>query len=290
MVIKNLVLSGGAYNGLHILGALRHLDAEGYYQTKNIERIYAASAGALVGALLCMRLSWDDLMNYIINRPWEKLIKIPDDVFFQTLTKKGLFDKSLVAGVIEYLLGMNDLPVDVTLAAFHEFSGIELHISTLRLSDFNLVEMTHISHPEVALVDAVYMSTTIPFVFQPVFMDGSYYVDGGLINNFPIKSCMEQGGNADETLALKIKTNRSAQGLGPDSSIFYYGFFLFDKLIREINAGAEDTPNTVLIPCLPTNMKEGAAVLSSKEKRREYVERGAEYARLFLTYRTEAAV
>ncbi len=289
MAIKNLVLSGGNYNGLHILGALHHLDTKGFYKMGEVERIYGASAGALIGALLCMRLAWDDLMNYIVNRPWEKLIKLPDDVLFQTLAKKGLLDKGLVAGIIEYLLGMNDLPVDVSLAAFFEFSGIELSISTLRLSDFTLVEMTHKTHPEVTLVDAIYMSTTIPFVFQPLFMDGSYYVDGGLINNFPIKTCMLEGGSAAETLALKVKTERSASGLGPDCSIFYYGFFLLDKLVREVNSHTEEAPNTVLIPCHSTNFKEALAVLSSREKRQEYIDRGAEYARLFLAYREGVA-
>ena len=34
---------------------------------------------------------------------------------------------------------------------------------------------------------AIRMSMSVPFVFEPVMHDGCYYVDGGTIDNYPIK-------------------------------------------------------------------------------------------------------
>ena len=61
MTIKNLVLSGGAYKGFYTIGALNHLSKTEFYKIENIEKIYGTSVGSFIGAVLCLKLNFDDI-------------------------------------------------------------------------------------------------------------------------------------------------------------------------------------------------------------------------------------
>ena len=69
MTIKNIVLSGGAYKGFYTIGALKYLSENKFYNIEEIEKVYGTSVGSLLGALLCLKLNWEDLIEYAINKP-----------------------------------------------------------------------------------------------------------------------------------------------------------------------------------------------------------------------------
>ena len=43
---------------------------------ESIESIYACSSGAFIGVLLCLNLNINDIIEYFIERPWNKLFTI----------------------------------------------------------------------------------------------------------------------------------------------------------------------------------------------------------------------
>ena len=94
-MIKHIVLAAGAYKGLYILGALNYLSSIGYYNIENIETIYGGSVGGLIGAVLCLKIQWEDLIKYIIERPWNKAVKIDGNLIFSVVTQKGLFNEEV---------------------------------------------------------------------------------------------------------------------------------------------------------------------------------------------------
>ena len=59
------------------------------------------------------------------------------------------------------------------------------------------------------LIDAVYMSSSIPFIFKPRYYNGTYVLDGGLSTHFPIELCIENGANPDNILGIKIHRCKS---------------------------------------------------------------------------------
>ena len=91
MPIKYLILGGGGYMGLSALGALYELHQERFYHINNIERIYATSIGAFLGTMLCLKIEWDIMIDYIKDRPWHKIISFTPDMLFDTIDKKGGF-------------------------------------------------------------------------------------------------------------------------------------------------------------------------------------------------------
>ena len=42
------------------------------------------------------------------------------------------------------------------------------------------------STPNISIIDAVAASMCVPFISKPIIIDGLYYIDGCLTDNFPI--------------------------------------------------------------------------------------------------------
>ena len=76
MTIKHIVLSSGAYKGFYTIGVIKHLLDNKFFNIEDIENIYGTSVGSIIGVLLCLKLEWDDIVEYTINRPWHKQINI----------------------------------------------------------------------------------------------------------------------------------------------------------------------------------------------------------------------
>ena len=81
-MINHIVLAAGAYKGLYILGALNHLSSINFYNIENIETIHGGSVGGMVGALLCLKIEWEDIIKYVIERPWNKIVKLDSNTIF----------------------------------------------------------------------------------------------------------------------------------------------------------------------------------------------------------------
>ena len=63
------------------------------------------------------------------------------------------------------------------------------------------------THPEMPCIIAIRMSCTLPFVFPPYEYDKSLYLDGGLVENFPISLIT----SPTETIAINLAPIPSTQ-------------------------------------------------------------------------------
>ena len=51
------------------------------------------------------------------------------------------------------------------------------------------------------------MSSAFPLMFIPICIDNNCYIDGGLLNNFPLNECLDLNKDENEILAIKISSN-----------------------------------------------------------------------------------
>lgn len=154
-----ITLSGGGARGLAHIGVLKALEEHHIFP----EIVSGVSAGSIIGALYAGGVS-----------P-EKLLKIAKSssmvaAFRPRLPFGGLTDLQYLREILAENIGVDD------------FSGLKkpLHVAVSNLNTGELEILT-----AGALYDAVCASSSIPLVFKPVEINGSRYVDGGLINNFP---------------------------------------------------------------------------------------------------------
>ncbi len=282
MTIKNIVLSSGAYKGFYTIGVIKHLLDEDFFKLEDIENIYGTSVGSIIGVLLCLKLDWNDIVEYSINRPWHKDINLSTQKLLDMITNKGYFDRDFFTNIFSGLLHNAKLSKKITFKELYEYSNINLNIYTVNISEWNLTILNHELTPELEVIKGIHMSCAIPFVFQPAFYNNCIYGDGGLINPYPINKCIEDGCKIDEILTVRI-IDKEISDVTETSSIFYYGFFLlFTLVVKNYNMKKFNTVNDVIIPAIPINMEDAKSIINEPEKRKQLIEDGSNYARVFL--------
>ena len=201
-MIQTIVLSGGANVGFIYLGILKSLFEKNILNWNDLNTIYATSVGTLIAVSICLQKNLDEVECYYVERPWNELYKCDLSRILWCFQNGGIFDKYVLMKTLEPLLKSNDLSLEITLKEFYEFSKIDMHFFVTKFSDFSLCDISHHTHPSWTVIDAVYSSCSLPIMFKPEFIHGEYYIDGGVITNYPLDCAIQCGCNIDTTLGI----------------------------------------------------------------------------------------
>lgn len=159
--MKNgLVLSGGGARGFAHLGvieALCELEIP-------VHAVSGTSAGAICGAFFAAGYKAEETMRFISEYKAYKWLRL-------LWRKPGLLNMQTVASVFSRYLPdkFEDLRIPLTTTATDLIHG----------------ELCYFD--KGPLVPAVCASACIPVLFDPWHINGSVFVDGGVLNNFPVE-------------------------------------------------------------------------------------------------------
>ena len=287
-MIQHIVLSGGAYRGLYEIGCLNYLYNQSFYQFKNIKSVHGTSIGGFLGSIICLNMDWNELTNYFIQRPWHKITTISPSMFLDVIHKKGLLDTAVLDKAMIPLLNSCDIDKDVTLIDFYNKTGIELYLYTIPINLYECISLSYKTHPQLPLLKAIQMTCAMPYIFQPVEYNDEYYIDGGLLNNYPIRNCIERDdANSKNILSLRFQSNNTLT-FKKDSNILEYGYFLYRQSQLKNTLNYDDyikVENEVVIPCIQTNLDDAYNTLINENERKRYITEGEECAKAFLSYK-----
>ncbi|MDR1516961.1 MAG: patatin-like phospholipase family protein [Dysgonamonadaceae bacterium] len=154
-------LGGGGAKGFAHLGALKVLEEYGLKP----DIISGTSAGALAGVFYADGYSPDEIIELFEKTEFREFaeLSIPKGGFFKTDGLHHFLKKNLRAKTFEEL----KIP----------FAAVA--------TDWNKARYVSFAQGK-NLVDTVVASCTVPVVFNPQYIEGVPYVDGGLLKNFPV--------------------------------------------------------------------------------------------------------
>jgi NTE family protein len=177
-----MVLSGGGARGLAHVGVLQALGEEGIAP----QVLAGTSAGAIVAALYAAGYSAAEMLEFFVRKNPFRLSKL-------ALAKPGIFDtEKVVADFLEY---------------FPEDSFESLRIPIF-LTATDLVEARGEIFEAGRLIPAILASASTPLVFAPTEIDGHWYSDGGIVDNFPIDPLI---GHCDAILGVYVSPLRRVE-------------------------------------------------------------------------------
>jgi len=234
MIIKHLVLSGGGHHGIKQLGALLRAQVT-LFERSDIETVYGTSIGSVVLALWLMKIPTDTVYDFVINKPWDKAYALDPNIISRLLGEKGVLDKNIIIEILGPIIRSKLLDIDITLKQLYDITNIDFHIIATELNTLTHIDFSHTSHPDLKLIDAVYMSSSIPFVFKPCYYNGSYVLDGALSAHFPIELCIENGAKPDNILGIKVCGYKSKDS-DEDTPLSEYTLHLLNKMCMKIYA------------------------------------------------------
>lgn len=186
---RNLVFEGGGVKGIAYVGAMRVFENEGIL--KNIKRVGGTSAGSINAVLFAA--------GYSNQQTYSELNKLDFNDFkddswgvlrdMKRLREefgwyKGDFFRDWIGDLLKKKTGS----ANITFKALLEHTGKELYVYSSNIST-NFGEVSSPEHtPRTRVVDAVRRSMSIPLFFRAVRDDrDDVFVDGGVINNYPVK-------------------------------------------------------------------------------------------------------
>jgi len=156
-----LVLSGGGTRGFAHLGLLEALNELSIFP----DIISGTSAGALAGVLYADGYNPREILH--LMNSGSRL-----DFMRPALPREGLLQ---IGGIIKILKSS-------LRAKIFEDLKIPLYVTA---TDLNNGKAEYFSKGN--LLDPVIASASIPVLFQPVMINDIYYVDGGVLDNLPLK-------------------------------------------------------------------------------------------------------
>lgn len=154
-----LVLSGGGTKGMGHIGVLKAMEEMGV----EADIVAGTSAGAIVGALYASGISSDEMFEYMSKL---SLFNLKNYAW----SKPGFIDGEKFQ---KDLLGL--LPYETFEALNKPLYIIATDLLNARQKIFSSGDLIH----------PIMGSSAFPGMFSPVEYDDTYYVDGGILNNFP---------------------------------------------------------------------------------------------------------
>jgi predicted acylesterase/phospholipase RssA len=289
MTIKHLVISGGGPTGFLTYGVASHLAKKDFWKLEDIKSIYGCSIGAYMGVVFSLGYEWEWLDDYFIKRPWEKLAASSAIKFTDINDKKCLINEHFQTEAILPLLKAKDFDETITLKELYEYNKIDIHLYATNINTIKLqkIDISHTTHPDLLLITALQMTMAFPIIFQPIINEDKCYVDGGLLNHFPLNDCInQQQCNPDEILAFKNILNNVNQCIDESSSIFDFMLILMKKMQSSLDGEVDQIEVKHIMSCLIDDLSgfdKWADALHSEETRRNIIENGYNQAELFMS-------
>lgn len=186
--MKHLVLGPASMGAFSQIGMLKRLEG----RLKEVREISGSSAGAIIGFMLAMGLSVDEITNIAFDLDMKHFVSVSIGTFFK---KYGFVGTEPIRDQFARIIGK-----DPTFAEL----DVKLHVAAFCLNDATTVYFSRDTHPDMKVIDAVVMSMSIPVVFAASVYEGKTYVDGSTTEFHPVAPFYDKKPNEVTVVGVKL--------------------------------------------------------------------------------------
>lgn len=209
---KNLVFEGGGVKGIAYVGALEVLDREGILN--DIERVAGTSAGAMVAVMVALRYTAEEMRQVLESLNFKDFKDSSKGILRDTIRLlknygwyKGDFFRNLMAKLIEKKTGNGEITFE-QLEETGKYRKLYLVGADLTTGLSKIFSASNQETKTVKVADAARISMSIPLFFAAVRggQDNKHvFVDGGLLDNYTVKTFDRQNYLADVNNARRTE-------------------------------------------------------------------------------------
>jgi NTE family protein len=253
----NLVIEGGGVLGIAHAGALEELSARGIL--KGIKNYAGASAGAIIAGILACGGSSAFINKVMRKMEFSKFLDYNGKLraVYNVLYYKGACPGDYFVNWYEDIIGkLTGGYPKITLADIKRKYGRKIVVSVVNVTRKRLEYIDYKSHPDWPLVLAVRASMSIPGIFMPVEIDNCVYIDGGVLDNYPINAFHFDGPDGDiinpRTLGLMLLSTGEMKDVHTQTdNLLHYTAAILDCMWtqpQKIHMDEQDWARTIKIP------------------------------------------
>ena len=198
-MIKNLVLSSGSVKGLSFIGAYKILETNNLLD--NIENILGSSIGTVFGLCLCLAYTSQELENIFKSIDLNIFNDLSYDELVGFLSNYGITSCYKLVKILKAFIKAKLKKEDCTFKELFEYSDKNLIINSVCINEQKLYYFEHEQYPDLSVLTAIEMSTAIPWLIKPIVFNDRLFVDGALMNGYPINYFKKE---IDKTLGIVL--------------------------------------------------------------------------------------
>ena len=267
----------------------------------HIKSIHGTSVGSILAVILAIKEEWWIIEKYFIERPWLEIFDFKLSNVIKSIKTCGIFDNQCIIKCLRPIFSAHDLDIEkITMKELYDYSGIDIYIYSVNSYLFEVESFSWKTHPDWRVLDVMYISSSIPFIFQPFRhpVTNHIYIDGGICMNYPIipciKSVIEKGDKLNSILGIQLNLNGGCsqilnESIEQNMNLLEYMYFIFSKIIWKLT-DTDYCYDTCLDKTRPYEIfmemtKHGTDVMSIlkyKEMRKDFVDYGKKIAKDFL--------
>ena len=201
--IQNLVLSGGGLRGYSYLALMKIMEEKP--QLFNIKKIAGTSVGSIFAAFIAMGVKYKDIYGRLLVKDTSDFQHVKLENILKFLEKFGIDDGESIIQFVAHFINIRFRNIHVTLKEIYQLCGVDLYLTGTCLNTRKPIYFSHDKYPDMPLILAIRISISIPFYFIPIFYENRLYVDGGVMDNFPIQLFENE---LENTLGIHLLDNR----------------------------------------------------------------------------------
>jgi len=200
---ESIVISGGGVRGFSLLGALGFVSQ--YIDLRSINVLVGTSVGSMICYFLAIGYTPQEILTELLSS--KVMEKIKSYNLMACVQGEGACSFSPIHEFLETKT-IQKIGQLTTLKKLQELTGKTLRLVTYNMTTRSPEILDPKTTPDLPCITAIRMSSNIPYIFAPFKYNSCVYLDGGLVNNFPIDLAqgkaigfvMGQEGPGDETV------------------------------------------------------------------------------------------
>lgn len=216
-----VVIAGGSLKGLFLLGSLQYCVDN--FLLNDVKTYVGTSAGAMVCFLMAIGYTPVDIITQIISS--QVIDKIQHFNIFAVINNLGATSFSFLSELLERMT-IDKIGYYPTLLDVKTKLNKNLVFVTYNLTKDEPEYLCHETHPSLPCLVALRMSCNLPLIFDNYKYENNYYVDGGIIDNFPFQYAQTYSGSGHHILGIHMLYDHMT--FDPSNNFLQYIF----KIIR----------------------------------------------------------
>lgn len=202
--IDTLICSGGGVKGISYIGVLKALKELRNTDENilDIKTVCGVSIGSLFGLLYIIDYDPIELENEILELNFLKFFNIKLE---NLINKFGIDSGKRITNWIGNILEKKNIKKNITFDELYKMNNIHFKVLVTNLNTYKLTTFDYINTPKLKIIKAIRMSMSLPLIFTAEKYKDQIYVDGALVDNYPIHY---YDNNLDNVLGIKLLSHQ----------------------------------------------------------------------------------
>jgi len=222
-----IVAPGGATKGFILLGCIQYLYDRSLLDLKHF---IGTSSASMILFLIAIGYTPIEILVWLTNNKVIDNLSSKFNSITEIINDNGIYDFGVITDCLNKMCKEKIGVESPTLLELYEVYGKILEVSTCNLTLGKVEYISYKNKPNLSCLDAIRMSSNLPFIFGKFIVDDEEYIDGGILDNFPIDNISDCN---KKVIAINYEIDTLYQNKGDAQTNNLK--ILIDKMYRILN-------------------------------------------------------